>query len=144
MVANLFIRLISFIIFSGMIDQRPKRSKILSSWGRGRSLGRVLNKLLTLSLSSLRICSILCWGVFVSFLKIRLLRSFHTFQMTKPRTRIWALLTISFPEKFFLQFFRVLDMLRLSQSVCLKIVATQSHTFEVKGQRLRRCSIISS
>ena len=58
--------------------------------------------------------------------------------MTKPRTKVQALLMISFPEKFFLQFFKVLEMLSLSLSMGLKIEATHSHTVEVKGKRLRR------
>jgi len=40
---------------------------------------------------------------------------------------------ISFPEKFFLQFFKVLEMLRLSLLVFLKIEATRFHTFAETG-----------
>ena len=72
------------------------------------------------------------------FFKIPLLCSFDTFQMTKPRMRVQALLIISFPQKFFLQFFNVFEMLSLSLLVFLKIEATHCHTMEVKGQRLRR------
>ena len=80
----------------------------------------------------------MCWGFLALFLKIQLLRSFQTSQMKKPRTKFQDLLMISLLENFFLQFFKALEMLSLSLSVCVNIEATHSHMVEVKGQRLRR------
>lgn len=50
-----FIWLIPLIKPYGLMDLRPKCSKILTSWGRGWSLGSVLNRLFTVSLSYLKI-----------------------------------------------------------------------------------------
>lgn len=84
------------------------------------------------------------WGDPNLFLKIVLLRYFHASQIIKLGTKAQALLIISFVEKFFLQFLKVLVILPMSLSICLKIDAIQFHKMEVNGQRLRRCSIVSS
>lgn len=128
----------------GTIDWRPNYSSIQASWGWGGFSKSFHNNCLTVSLSCHRICAIMCWGVLVLLLKILPLHYFQTYQMTKLRTKVQALLTISLAEKFFLHFFKVLVMLILSRSVCLKIEATQSHMVEVKGKRLSKWFIVSS
>jgi len=59
-------------------------------------------------------------------------------EIKKPGIRVEAVLTVSFSDKFFLQFFKVLVMSFSSLSVCLKIGATQFHKVEVNVQRWRR------
>jgi len=56
--------------------------------------------------------------------------------MTKPDESIQALLMISFSEKLFLHFAKVLDILSLSLSISLRLEATQSKILEKKGTKI--------
>ena len=128
----------------GTSEWRPNCSSMQASQGRVGSSGSFHKRALTVSLIYCNICAMMCWVWLVLFLKILPMHSFHTSQIIKPGTKVQDLLMISLPEKFFLQFFKVLVMLSLSLSVCLRNEATQSHKVEVNVQRLSKCSIVSS
>lgn len=120
----------------GTGEWRPSYSSMRASYIRVGSLGGLPKRDPTVPLSCLKICAIMFWVELALFLKILPLPSFQTSQIKKPGTRVQALLMTSFPEKSFLDFFKVFVMLSLSLSVYLKIQATQSHMVEVKGKRL--------
>lgn len=78
------------------------------------------------------------------FFNILLLCSFQTSQIRKLGAKAQALLTISLSEKLFLHFFKVFVILPMSLSVYPNIEAIHFHNVDVKGQRFRRWSIVSS